>query len=421
MIFMNGPTSDHVQRYLQMYRPGHSLPRPFYQDELIYQAELAQIWRRGWLFAGYTNQIPNPGDFFLYSIDTESIIILRNEQNDVVAFRNLCTHRGSILVEKAGHCRTLVCPYHQWSFGLDGRLRQCRSMTDQFDKTPWGLHAVAVRAVAGLIYISLDDHPPDFDRAEANLREPVEIQGFEQAKIAHVFDYQIQANWKLVWENNRECYHCESNHPEYLTANFDRYDTQTFTPKVAEQFQVALKRHKKALTASGVSGATTGLFTESGLFAFPDAEKQIWYTAYRTALVADYITQSLNGQPIAPLMGAYQHPDVGTLRARTLPNFWFHASSDHAVSTRLTPAGLHCTHAQVVWLVNADAEPGKDYQLEDLLPFWQLTSEQDWLICERQQQGVNSLAYTSGPLSPLKEANVDQFLQWYVKQLSQAQ
>ncbi|NCQ97136.1 MAG: hypothetical protein EWV75_21055 [Microcystis wesenbergii Mw_QC_S_20081001_S30D] len=97
------------------------------------------------------------------------------------------------------------------------------------------------------------------------------------------------------------------------------------------------------------------------------------------------------------------------------------AASDHSVSIRLTPAGLHCTHAQVVWLVNADAQPGKDYQLEDLLPFWQLTSEQDWLICERQQQGVNSLAYTPGPLSPLKEANVDQFLQWYVKQLSQVQ
>ena len=419
MTFMDKSTADPIQHYLEMYRPGYSLPRPFYQDELIYQTELAQIWRRGWLFAGYTNQIPKPGDFFLYSIDTESIIILRNEQGDVVAFHNLCTHRGSILVEKAGHCRTLVCPYHQWSFGLDGKLRQCRSMTDQFDKTPWGLHSVAVRTVAGLIYISLAEHPPDFDRAEANLQEPVEIQGFEQAKIAHVIDYQIQANWKLVLENNRECYHCEPHHPEYVVSNFDRYNTQTFTPKVAEQFQTALKRHEQALTASGISGATTGFLTEAGVYPFPDAERQIWYAVYRCANTADYITQSLNGQPIAPLMGAYQHPDVGTLRARTMPNFWFHGNSDYATSIRLTPAGRHCTHAQVVWLVNADAELGKDYQLEDLIPFHQRTFEQDWVVCELQQQGVNSLAYTPGPMSSLMEVNTDLFFQWYMKQLSQ--
>ena len=88
-------------------------------------------------------------------------------------------------------------------------------------------------------------------------------------------------------------------------------------------------------------------------------------------------------------MGDYQDPDVGTLRTRTLPNFWNHTSCDHAVSTRLLPAGPHKTLARVTWLVDEKAVEGKDYTLDSLLPIWHLTTEQDWTICERQQAGVS--------------------------------
>ncbi|HVN55878.1 MAG TPA: SRPBCC family protein [Anaerolineaceae bacterium] len=116
-------------------------------------------------------------------------------------------------------------------------------------------------------------------------------------------------------------------------------------------------------------------------------------------------------------MGEYPDPDMGTLRLRTLPNFWCHASSDHAVTTRLTPAGLRETRVRVTWLVDASARPGMDYQFEKLLPFWKLTSEQDWENCANVQRGVESPAYSPGPLSPTKEYNVASFLRWYVNYL----
>ena len=113
-------------------------------------------------------------------------------------------------------------------------------------------------------------------------------------------------------------------------------------------------------------------------------------------------------------MGDYQAPDVGTLRMRTLPNFWNHSSCDHGVSTRLTPLGHFATEARVIWLVDRDAKEGVDYRLDEIMPFWQLTSEQDWELCELAQRGVTSSGYQPGPLSPVKEYNVMGFLKWYL-------
>jgi len=117
-------------------------------------------------------------------------------------------------------------------------------------------------------------------------------------------------------------------------------------------------------------------------------------------------------------MGDYTDADVGTLRVRTLPNMWHHASCDHAVTTRLLPAGLRRTAVRVTWLVHKDAVEGRDYRLDDILPFWQLTSEQDWELCVRAQKGINSSRYLPGPLSTYKEYNVDAFLRWCLHQLS---
>jgi Rieske 2Fe-2S family protein len=125
----------------------------------------------------------------------------------------------------------------------------------------------------------------------------------------------------------------------------------------------------------------------------------------------------MEGQQAAPLMGGYEDADVGTLRIRTMPNFWNHSSCDHAVSTRLLPAGPQQTKVRVLWLVDENAVEGSDYNLEDILPFWQLTSEQDWELCERAQRGANSSRYQPGPYSTYKEYNVDGFVRWYLQQL----
>src|SRR5262249_37762786 len=121
---------------------------------------------------------------------------------------------------------------------------------------------------------------------------------------------------------------------------------------------------------------------------------------------------------VAPPIGSYADHDVGTVRARVLPGFWCHASADHAVTTRLLPAGPTQTRVDVTWLVGSNAVEGRDYDLESLLPFWQLTSEQDWALCERNQRGVRSSAYAPGPYSPSRERNVIAFDEWYRAALS---
>jgi Rieske 2Fe-2S family protein len=242
-------------------------------------------------------------------------------------------------------------------------------------------------------------------------------QGFDRARVAYSVDYDIPANWKIVWENNRECYHCDVNHPQYVKANFDRYDADKVSPAIAQQIETATRRNAARWAATGL----VITHPHVGLAQFPDADRNLWYSANRTALANGYITESIDGWQVAPLMGDYTDPDVGTLRLRTLPNFWCHASCDHAVLMRLTPVGPRLTKARVIWLVHQDAQPEIDYNLEALLRFWQLTSEQDWVICETVQRGVDSSAYTPGPLSPSKEYNVDHFTRWYVRQLDKAE
>ena len=144
-------------------------------------------------------------------------------------------------------------------------------------------------------------------------------------------------------------------------------------------------------------------------------------SAHRTPLVEGYSSESLDGAPLAPLMGDYTSYDVGVLRLRALPNFWCHASADHAVTTRLAPAGLGRTEIVVTWLVDQDAVGGHDYFLDNMLPVWARTSEQDWALCERNQRGIRSPAYRPGPLSERHEANVAAFHAWYREAMAAGQ
>src|SRR5688572_30750711 len=406
-----------IEALMGRCQPGWSLPREFYADEEIYRADLENVWRRGWVFAGHSCEIPKPGDYFTFQLDADSIIVMRDEEGRVRGSHNVCRHRGSVVcTEAAGHVTRLVCPYHQWAYALDGSLLACRGMPGELDKTQFGLHQVHAREVEGLIYLSLAKEPPLFEPADATLAPLLKPQGLRRAKVAKSIDYLVKANWKLVWENNRECYHCNVNHPQYIKANFDHYNADDTAPHVREQMNAAVARTEQKWAAAGLELT----HKEAGMFEFPDAKRNIWWSANRTALVDGWVSESMDGKQVAPLMGDYKDPDVGTLRVRTLPNFWNHSSCDHGVSTRLLPIGPQQTAVRVWWLVDADAVEGRDYDLAKLMPFWQLTSEQDWLICERQQTGINSSVYQPGPYSTFKEYNVDSFVRWYLNVMHDA-
>lgn len=395
-------------------QPGWSLSREFYSDEEVYRHDLEQVWRTGWLFAGHSCEIPKAGDYFTVNVDVDSVIVIRADDGAIHALHNVCRHRGSALCdEPAGHVTRLVCPYHQWTYGHDGRLLACRGM-HEIDKSQFGLHRVAVAEVGGLIFISLANEPSSFEPARDVMMPFLKPQGFRRATVAKAAEYLVKANWKLVWENNRECYHCNLNHPQYIKANFDHYNADDTSPGIRDQISAVVARTEQKWADQGLAPT----HKQTGMTVFPDAEKNIWFSINRTPLIDGFVSETMDGRQAAPLMGDYQDTDVGTLRMRTLPNFWNHSSCDHGVSTRLLPMGPQLTAIRVWWLVDEKAIEGRDYDLAKLMPFWQLTSEQDWEICERQQRGVNSNAYTPGPYSTYKEYNVDGFVRWYLKMLT---
>jgi Rieske 2Fe-2S family protein len=362
------PGESALQAALAAHRPGHALAREFHTDAAIYSQEIECLWRRSWLFAGFSIEAQNPGDFFRFELEDDSLVVVRGEDGNLHAFHNTCRHRGMRVCEQAaGNTRRWVCPYHQWSYALDGALLGAGGLERELDLSDHGLLAAPLVEVGGLIYVWPSLDAPEPFAAQQALAGALAPQGLDRARIAHRHDYEVRANWKLVYENNRECWHCHVGHPQYVQANFDA------VPDNERNRALSAARaddHRQALgdatgSSSGAEEHAPDAHDEPGLYRFPTPGH--WWSANRTPLVPGFVTESLDGTPVSTLMGDYTTGDVGTLRVRTVPNMWMHASSDHAVVTRLLPGGPGVTHISVRWLVDQDAQEGEDYTLEKLL------------------------------------------------------
>ena len=386
------------------YVHGGPLARAFYTANDVFNADLDRIWRRHWLYAGHACQIPNAGDWMTWDVGADRIVLTRGGDGDVRAFHNTCRHRGARICNAGhGHGRSFVCPYHAWTYELDGRLRTPTEREFGIHQSQLGLHPVALKNLGGLLFVCLGGEAVPFDEGAAEIAAQMQHQGLADAKLAHSIRYTVTANWKLIFENNRECYHCDNAHPEYVKGV---YDTARFSeaniPEVDRQTQLANARFE----ALGLGGAV----------AASDMTGKFWRVT-RAPLMEGWKTQSLDGKPIALLMGTFRDRDTwscGTLRSTVFPNFWQHASDDHAVATRITPLSATSTQVDVSWFVHKDAQQDRDYTMDRLLPFWQRTSEQDWVICQANQSGITSPAYVPGPYSKTRETNVQQFIDWYL-------
>src|SRR4030095_4158770 len=149
-------------------------------------------------------------------------------------------------------------------------------------------------------FISRAQNPAPFESARDTLLPLLKPQGLNRAKVAKAVDYLVQANWKLVWENNRECYHCNVNHPQYIKATCDHYNADDAAPRVREQMRVAGAKIEARWRPAGLA-----THRETGMTCVPDAERKIWFSANRTALVEGWVSESLDGRTVAPLMGDY--------------------------------------------------------------------------------------------------------------------
>jgi Rieske 2Fe-2S family protein len=401
--------ADTLEALIKNYRANGPLQREFYVSPDIFSIDIERIFGRWWLFAGHSCAIPRPGDYFTYQVGKEPIVVVRGNQGEVRAFYNTCRHRGSrICNQEHGRAPKLVCPYHRWTYELDGTLLLDTKKDFGVDRGTLSLHPVHVRHVAGLIFISLSDSPPSFDDVFALIDRKMKPHGIERAKVAHTVDYLVKANWKLVFENNRECYHCPANHKEYNLTAYDvmRDQGRTDPVKMAEVDAVTAEANERfaalGLDVGDSNSSMTGTF----------------FRCHRTPLMKGFVTQSMDGKPVSIPMGDFKQHDVGTLRTTIFPNFWQHSNGDYAAAARLTPLAPDLTAVRATWLVHKDAVEGKDYTLDRLLPVWAATNEQDWEICENQQAGVSSRKYVPGPYSATKEFNVAHFDEWYLREIA---
>jgi glycine betaine catabolism A len=209
-------TPTDTLRALAARRPDHSLTRPFYRDEALFRLDLEAIFYRDWIFAGHDCEIANPGDYFTFQLGDHSIIVNRDAGGTVRAHHNACRHRGFKVCEadKGNVKRRFVCPYHQWSYDLDGSLARTRGMGDDFDPSAHGLKPVHVGSMAGWIFVCVADSAPDFATFKATVTPYLAPYDLTNAKVAFEYTMVERGNWKLVMENNRECYHCVGSHPE---------------------------------------------------------------------------------------------------------------------------------------------------------------------------------------------------------------
>src|SRR5580698_5135947 len=164
---------------------GYSLDREFYCDDAVFAADMEQVVSRKWIVAGHVDRVRNKGDYFLFKIGDESVIIVRSDASTINAFYNVCRHRGSLICTKPqGRVARLTCGYHAWSYGLDGTLLAARLMPADFSKQENGLNRCYVRVFHGFIFINLSaETPVDFDAAFADLGPYLDFHGLAGAKI----------------------------------------------------------------------------------------------------------------------------------------------------------------------------------------------------------------------------------------------
>ncbi|MCR8922346.1 aromatic ring-hydroxylating dioxygenase subunit alpha [Dasania sp. GY-MA-18] len=396
--------------------PGKALAREFYSAEEVFSEDMQTIFKKQWVLVDHISRIPEKGQYFLFEIANESIIILRESEDKVNAFYNVCRHRGSkICLDNEGQSNFLLCPYHAWSYNLDGSLKAARTMPEDFDKSEHSLHSCHVKVFHGLIFINLSEGAaPDFDSEYAALSPFAEQQGIATAKIAVKKEYPNVANWKLVVENFIECYHCKPAHPEYCSVH-PAEKLLAFGAGPGSGPEEAVEKYSKKLLAWEEAAQAMGHLT--GVYDGGNDSLGLAQAARYPINDRGWLSETLDGKPACKkLMGNFKDYDGGQTALAFNPFSFALCCNDFAVILRWTPKDALNTNIELTWLVSEDAVEGVDYDPENLVKVWDITIKQDKQITENNQSGVMSGKYVPGPYS-LQEARNISFKKWYLKQL----
>ena len=398
-----------IAQWLSQDRPGHTLPRELYVSEAAFQFDADVMLRSVWLYACTVAHVKQAGDYFLFELGSNSIIIVRGRDQQVRAFWNSCRHRGSRICEQQrGRAPRLMCPYHQWTYGLDGTLLAARSMAEDFDKADHGLTPVALENIGGLIFICMADNPPPIDRVRADIIDQIAIYDLEKCKVAVQDNLIEDANWKLVMENNRECYHCDAGHPELISV-LGTYGFGKGLPEDGTSDVVDDRAFDAMVEAKRAQWQDMGIFRE--LIEFPEGW---WHRVARLPLANGAVTQSIDGKlACQKLIGPFTEPESSSLSVWTQPNSWHHFCCDHVVTFSLTPLSSGQTLLRTSWLVHEDAVEGVDYEPDHIAALWRTTNDQDSRFSQLNHLGIATDGYRQGPYA-VEEKLVEDFKDFYV-------
>jgi len=353
----------------------HTLDRECFVSPEIFALEHERIFFTSWLLAGHVSQLQKPGDYFLYELENESVIVLRDQAGTIRAFHNHCRHRGSRLCREAQGTigSALVCPYHAWSYSLDGTLRNVPAMSEVpgFSAADYPLHGVALHEWEGFVFLNFAKQPLPFEQALPGLAGRFKQWQTSQLRAADRRVYDVDANWKMFVHNFSECYHCPLAHPQL----------NKLTP---------FRNSENDLDDGPVLGGPMWMSNREG-------------------------SMTLGGERCAaPFAGLSAEERARVYYYTLFPSTFLSFHPDYVMAHRMLPLAIDKTRIVCEWYFHPDAMAQPGFDASPAVDFWDMTNRQDWDLCVNAFRGVVSRAWQAGPYSEL-ESQLAAFDRQYLK------
>lgn len=362
-----------LERSTAPFPDARTLPAEAYLSAEVFAWEATHFFEGSWVCVGRSTELPEPGDQRAVRIGSEAILLARGKDGTLRGFFNTCRHRGHELLpcgEDPVRRGFIRCPYHSWTYGLDGTFRTAPGFADRpaFDpaEPEHGLVPVRVAEWGGWVFANCSGEAPPLQEVAGNLHQEVESYELERLVVEAAIDYEVMADWKVISENYHECYHCENIHPELCRV----------TP-----------------VDSGVQFVPTGLVVGGSMDLVDGAETMS-------------LTGESHGVPFRRL-DERRRREVHYLQL--LPSLFISAHPDYVLTHLLEPVGPGHTRVRCEWLFPPEARERQDFEPGYAVEFWDITNRQDWRACEGVQRGAGGRGYRQAPLSA-DEGGVYQFM-----------
>jgi glycine betaine catabolism A len=355
-----------LEATLRPFGESRMLPRTAYVDEAVFAWEQAHFFAGGWTCVGRGEDVERTGDQRSESVGSSGVLLTRDEELRLHAFANACRHRGHELLRcgESAHRFRIICPYHAWTYDLNGALRAARGFTDEerFDACAHGLVELPAVEWAGLVFVDASGRATPFDDHLGGLDTLVRAYEPERLRVRGRHEYEVRANWKILTENYHECYHCPVIHPQLCDVSPPR---------------------------SGANYLPDGGGWVGGWMEVRDGMQ----------------TMSLDGaSPIPPLRGISGEALRQVLYVNVFPNVLLSLHPDYVMTHRLTPLAPDRTRIECTWSFAPEVTDSPDFDPAFAVEFWDTTNEQDWRACESVQRGLSSPHAIPGPLSAEEDA-----------------